>query len=61
MAKWVELQGTTVFNVAVPGTDLYKTLKEEAGFTIKVEDNDVPVAPGWEYDAELDAYYDPNA
>lgn len=66
MSKLVELIGTSVYNVTVPGTgddfELYKTLKaQESGISFRTEDDDVPVAPGWEYDAELEAYYDPNA
>lgn len=61
MAKWVELLGITVHNVVVPGNTLYRSMKEAEGFTIREEDDEVPVAPGWEYDAELEAYYDPQA
>jgi hypothetical protein len=62
MAILVRMRGNSVINTEVPGTDpLYQELMEAAGFTFRTEPDGTPVAPGWEYDPELEAYFDPNA
>ena len=60
--KWVLLKSiseeVTVVNVIVPGDSGYQSLLESDGFTVRGEDDNIPVAPGWKFNAELEAYYE---
>lgn len=57
MSKWVLLKANNeVENVAVPGTDSFKTMLEQH-FTVRVEEDHVRVGPGCWYNAEQNVYF----